>query len=133
MSKYYDAFKQKCFAVIGTKCVQCQSQEDLEIDHVNARDKSFAISKVWGYKDRWPHILEELKKCQALCKACHKLKSVSDISIKRMKNRDLCHGTLSQYMRYKCRCAECSTYYKAWRKTHRSRRPSGETGSTQRS
>lgn len=66
--------KLEAIDVLGGKCVQCGKIEDLEIDHIDKKTKSFAISRPPSEKSFW----EELKKCQLLCKRCHREKSTKE-------------------------------------------------------
>lgn len=59
---------------LGGKCVSCGSIENLQFDHKDSKDKSFALSKNPSMKESvWQ---EELQKCQLLCESCHIEKSV---------------------------------------------------------
>ena len=55
-------------------CVRCGSQDDLHIDHI---DPSTKISHcVWSWSER--RRLEELAKCQVLCRICHEEKTAAE-------------------------------------------------------
>lgn len=78
-------------------CCHCGSTERLEVDHI---DPSTKVShNVWS----WNPIrrAEELKKCQVLCKSCHKEKSDNAMKIA------VPHGTHSGYSHHGCRCVNC--------------------------
>jgi 5-methylcytosine-specific restriction endonuclease McrA len=113
--KYYGDYKAKCFDILGRVCRLCGSAEELEIDHIDWRQKSINILKCMAPK-RWPEVVEELRKCQALCKTCHRKKSAVDQAER--KTRPVVHGT---HYRYKqgCRCEPCrvaySDYKRDWR------------------
>ena len=117
---YYEDFKVLCFAIIGTACAECGSINDLQIDHVDWRTKSFTITSKLGPK-WWPAVVEELKKCQPLCRLCHKKKTAKDHAEIFTKERDSLHGTLSQYWRYRCRCEPCRNAYRQYRSTRYSK------------
>lgn len=55
-------------------CALCGSAEDLEVDHINPSTK--VSHSIWS----WSQVRRdlELKKCRALCKQCHKLKSLTE-------------------------------------------------------
>ena len=54
-------------------CVQCGSDKNLELDHINPEDK--VTHNVWSFsKDKME---EELSKCQVLCNSCHKRKTAA--------------------------------------------------------
>ena len=59
--------------LMGGKCVKCGTTENLEVDHINAEDKTLRISSMWLMKQ--DRIMEELDKCQLLCHDCHKQKT----------------------------------------------------------
>lgn len=77
-------------------CRQCGSFQDLQVDHINRLEK--VSHRIWSWSKARRE--EELRKCQALCKECHKKKSISEIS------KPIQHGTVYGYRR-KCRCEEC--------------------------
>lgn len=116
---YYNRFREKCFDILGRKCVACGSAENLEIDHRDWRAKVLEISKAQA-PARWEEVKRELEKCQVLCGKCHRLKSSRD---RKERNRHPeVHGTLYRYMRCKCRCEACVTahadYKREWRIRH---------------
>ena len=99
LSRYH---KRMAYAkeYLGGKCVKCNTDENLEIDHKDRQNKSFTLAKNWNI-----NILEfnkELDKCQLLCKTCHGEKTLIDLGQQSAKNN---HGTLSSY-RY-CKCELC--------------------------
>jgi len=92
------------------KCTECGSIVDLELHHVNPKDKT--DHRIWSWsKERQE---KELKKCIVLCKECH-LK----ITIKE-KTTPVIHGNSNTYKRSKCRCDLCTEaakiYQREWRK-----------------
>jgi 5-methylcytosine-specific restriction endonuclease McrA len=113
LDKYYIK-KQMFIELLGGKCISCGEKNNLEFDHINKKDKKYTITNIISYKDET--ILEELKKCQLLCKSCHKEKTYID-------NGKSEHGKLSMYRHHKCRCDKCRNIYnisrKKWRKTAR--------------
>lgn len=113
--RYYDRFVEWCFSILGTQCVKCWSTENLEMDHIDPRTKHFTITTMIAPKYR-RQVLKELKKCQTLCAACHAKKTASEHSIAFKKDREKCHGTLSQYWRYKCRCESCRAVYREYKR-----------------
>lgn len=89
----YHARRAEGVRILGGKCVQCGTQEDLHFDHRNPKDKSFDISKLKGsYAD----FLRELSKCQLLCGTHHREKH---------RSKAQC-GTVQRYWRG-CRCERC--------------------------
>lgn len=84
---------------MGGKCQKCGSKSNLEFDHIDPNKKLFAVSSFWS---RSIDVIEkELKKCQLLCKSCHKKKTFEPIR----KQRE--HGSYTMYKRGKCRCRPC--------------------------
>ena len=76
-------------------CRSCGSVENLEVDHI---DRSTKIDhKVWSWAE--PRRLEELSKCQVLCKKCHLEKTSQETLTP--------HGTNTRYTRRGCRCQLC--------------------------
>lgn len=55
-------------------CRHCGSNENLEVDHVNPNDK--VSHRIWSWTES--KRLEELKKCQVLCKNCHFEKTLEE-------------------------------------------------------
>lgn len=82
--------------ILGGKCVVCGSTDDLEIDHIDRRLKSFTISAKWD--SPMDVLLEELKKCQLLCSTHHAEKSAREMSVG--------HGEGKSGKR-NCKCAPC--------------------------
>lgn len=84
MLNLYHKRRAEAFAFLDNLCAHCGSTDELEIDHRDWREKSFPVAKLWSIKRE--KFLEELKKCQALCKDCHAVKTKTDMSeIKREK------------------------------------------------
>jgi 5-methylcytosine-specific restriction endonuclease McrA len=92
-------------------CSICGSWLDLEVDHINREDK--ISHKVWSWSE--DRMLEELLKCQALCRICHAAKTGAENSAARSK--PVVHGIQGGY-RKGCRCGECKSAYSVARKTH---------------
>jgi 5-methylcytosine-specific restriction endonuclease McrA len=103
---------------LGGKCVVCGTKENLEFDHINAKEKSFGISKLWSVSQE--KFDAELLKCQLLCKDHHEVKTkLFGDNTGGGSNRvdDYTHGTGYMYDKDKCRCDEC----KLWRKNYRNK------------
>ena len=57
------ARRNKYLAVHGNKCRLCESQEDMEFDHIDRSKK--VDHNIWSWTE--DRIVEELSKCQLLC------------------------------------------------------------------
>jgi 5-methylcytosine-specific restriction endonuclease McrA len=80
----------------GKFCAQCNSPDNLEIDHI---DPALKIDhKIWSWSLKRQEA--ELLKCQILCRTCHQQKTTSET----YKPRE--HGTSAMY-RAGCRCGLC--------------------------
>lgn len=101
LERYHDR-RKSAIESLGGKCVYCGATELLELDHINCSEKSFEISAMWSIAEA--KFLEELKKCQVLCRACHLKKSIADRGQVLTKGANV-HGTISSY-RY-CKCDVC--------------------------
>lgn len=108
----YRKFMKRVHAILGAQC-SCGARRDLQVDHRDPSKKRFTVSKAWGRP--WPDVLRELKKCQILCRSCHKKKT--------SKEQIGPHGTWGRYRNGRCRCQVCrsfvSAYVAKWRKTYR--------------
>jgi len=70
----YHKKRKEYLQMLGGKCVKCSSTENLHFDHIDPNTKRFAI----GDKITYPKdfLMDELKKCQLLCKECHAIKTM---------------------------------------------------------
>lgn len=100
MLRRYNERMREARTLLGGKCVRCGIINDLELDHIDPKTKSFTIAKMWNIRKELFDI--EIKKCQLLCQQCHEAKTLLDKGQKSAKNT---HGTLSS-MRY-CKCELC--------------------------
>lgn len=81
-SEKLNAYKRKRYAlrrelglkILGNRCARCGSTENLEFDHIDAKQKSYDLmTELYCYT--LSKFLTELKKCQVLCHDCHALKT----------------------------------------------------------
>lgn len=95
---------KKCRArqLLGNACVQCGSTIDLQFDHINPTTKHNTIANMFSHGEKL--FLEEIAKCQLLCRTCHIEKTRIDFGWSDPDNR---HGTHTSYTHDKCRCREC--------------------------
>lgn len=114
----YSTRHQKAIDLLGGKCVECSSIEDLEFDHVQPETKRFSLCKKLN-NSPWERIEEELKLCQLLCHSCHSEKNKED-------NGEAGHGTRTMYNHHGCRCVECRQANNEYFRNRRSMRDSEE-------
>lgn len=60
----------------GKTCVRCGSDQDLELDHIDRKQKIDHVIWSWSKVRREA----ELAKCQVLCGPCHKQKTRADLN-----------------------------------------------------
>ena len=90
---------------MGGVCALCDSDIDLEFDHILEENKEYDIAKIMTYPREF--VLAELKKCQLLCTICHKKKTASKQEVehgggltgKKNCKCDLCRMKRNEYMR----------------------------------
>lgn len=110
LKRYHDR-RQRFFA--DKRCVQCQSVDSLELDHIDPTTK--VSHKVWSWSE--VRFQTEVAKCQVLCHACHLSKTIAQTPITNgyVSYR---HGTASMYDSG-CHCGLCRLRHKyrvaAWR------------------
>jgi len=97
---------------LGNKCSSCGETEELEFDHIERSTKKMLIANMFAHG--LERLIEELQKCQLLCKECHRLKSLNERGFKDSRT----HHTLRRY-RNGCRCEECKVLHReaiySWR------------------
>lgn len=111
--------KELAIASLGSECVECGANIDLQFDHIDFTTKEFDISA--GIRDGYSHtrIFAELAKCQLLCLSHHKAKTRQEGSNNtggRNRIVDPQHGTAVMYGRENCRCESCQNWKLAYRK-----------------
>lgn len=111
----YRAQREEAIAVLGGKCVRCGRMDSLEFDHIDKDSKVFAIGHLLSVSRA--RYLEELAKCQLLCRPCHLLKTLDERGHRVARGT---HGTISAY-RY-CKCEICRQAWKAYCKALRKRK-----------
>lgn len=99
------------------KCRKCGADESLEFDHIDPADKSFNVNGMKSLRN--PIYVNELLKCQILCKSCHEEKTA-------LENAGFTHGTIYGFMRAKCTCAECSARKRQWSDEKNAKRRMGD-------
>jgi hypothetical protein len=114
MKRRYHNRRQKALEFLGGKCVACEERERLEIDHIDPRQKTFDISKMWSCSEE--KFWKEIEKCQLLCQKHHNQKTIEQRGQKSARGK---HGTLSS-RRY-CDCSECKRAKALYMKIYKDR------------
>jgi hypothetical protein len=91
-------------------CVDCGSWEKLEVDHENPTLK--VTHRIWSWTRSRREV--ELAKCKIRCKACHKIKTIA--YLKELYPEKITHGIVAGYLKHKCRCDKCRSFYSLWRR-----------------
>lgn len=125
-NRYY-ARRRQCIEILGGVCARCGVSGALDIDHITPSKKSFNVSPRWSKP--WEQILEELKKCQLLCRKCHAQKGREDAGDPRHGSER--HGTITCAKNYRCSCGPCrrvlNEYQNRYQKKYRERLKAGKT------
>ena len=79
--------RKRAISYLGGECAHCETTENLQFDHINAQTKDYAISKLLSAK--WDRLVEELNKCQLLCRFCHLEKSRAEGSQSKLTEADI--------------------------------------------
>ena len=111
LKERYETQRKFLFSLLGDRCAKCQSQEKLEFDHINPKDKTLEIGRLFTKRTIQGGIQEIVTKCQILCKKCHEDKSAREFSLRPKTFR---HGTIYAWMRIRCKCSECLKAKWAW-------------------
>ncbi len=98
----YSDRRSQTIQKLGGKCAICGTQEDLEVDHINPRSKSFNLfTTLRNLKDFW----DEVEKCQLLCQIHHREKTTREQSNE--------HGS-GLTGKHNCRCVLCKPLKQAY-------------------
>lgn len=73
----YPERKAKALELLGGSCAQCGETSDLDFDHISPKTKTIEVTDLLDTHS-WDSILQEMEKCQLLCKNCHKQKTRED-------------------------------------------------------
>jgi hypothetical protein len=95
-------------------CAFCGSTRDLEIDHIDAKQK--VSHNIWSWSRSRREA--ELAKCRVLCRGCHQARSLEQ-KAELQPRRPMEHGTRATYDTWGCRCDVC---LEAERSRHRAKR-----------
>jgi 5-methylcytosine-specific restriction endonuclease McrA len=91
---YYHKRKNELIIMLGGKCSDCGSSIGLQFDHIDPKGTNIRIGKLLSYSKEV--ILQELKKCQLLCKKCHYKKSKKEGSLKNQVGEHNTQAKLSE-------------------------------------
>lgn len=99
----YHKRRAEAIAMLGGACVKCGSIENLEFDHIDRGSKLDELGILFTRSKA--ATLEELEKCQLLCKPCHIEKTRSELTVG--------HGGGLSGMR-NCKCEPCRAKKRAY-------------------
>ena len=97
--------REKLVELLGGVCVRCDADKALDFDHIIPGSQSFRISGK-ALDKPWEQLLAEVKKCQLLCRPCHRIKSKECGETGGGHNRIDDHATEAMYMKG-CHCDPC--------------------------
>lgn len=60
-----------CKYLLAHPCVDCGEKDIIVLEPDHLRDKKFNVSTMIGAGYSWSRVLEELEKCEVVCKNCH--------------------------------------------------------------
>ena len=106
---WYAKQKALCIEALGGCCISCGSEDNLQFDHVLPETKAWHITQILHFDTSI--LLEELSKCQLLCKKCHIEKSKTDV-------KPTLHGTVSMYSNKGCRCDPCGLANREYKRVY---------------
>ena len=89
-------------------CIDCGSDIDLEVHHVDPTTK--IAHCVWSWRE--DRRLTELAKCVVKCKECHQTQHHEE-----MRNL-VVHGSINGYKGYGCRCVKCTEAHKLYQREY---------------
>lgn len=100
----------------GRKCVKCGSANTLELDHIDPTKKLHHTIWTWSAARRDA----EIAKCQILCHACHRAKTIAQMPITH-GHKAYRHGTMAMYFNHKCKCGLCRLCSRNYQRDRRAR------------
>lgn len=116
--KRYHQRRKQAFEKLGNKCIVCGTTVNLDIDHVDYRQKTLAINKLWSVAES--RFWSEIEKCQLLCIKHHKAKT----SLETPERRPITHGKYWAAYKYQCQCDECLQFKIRYNSKRREKRNS---------
>lgn len=108
----YHQRRNEAITMLGGACAKCGAVDRLEFDHVERASKTHELGYLFTQSKE--ATLEELKKCQLLCKPCHTEKTRSE--------RTVGHGGGLSGIK-NCKCGPCRArkreYMLEWKRKRR--------------
>jgi hypothetical protein len=105
MLKRYHRRRNHAIEILGGKCVDCSSSDQLEFDHADPKDKSFNVAKAFTSMAE-SKLWEEIYKCVLRCKSCYSKKT-------RTIDNAVGHGE-GKTGKKNCRCDLCKPLKNAY-------------------
>lgn len=107
MANRYHSKRNSIINSLGGECKGCGSKDNLHIDHIDSKKKTFRAADLHSVSDS--ALQEELKNFQLLCNDCHKAKTKEswDFGVPKPE-----HGKYWTFRAHGCRCDECTKAYK---------------------
>lgn len=124
MKERYDERKKIAFDLLGGRCANCGSTENLDIDHVDRKKKTMATTRMTMV--RMVKFIKELSLCQLLCKSCHIRKTIEERGNKVAVGT---HGTLSALRWCKPPCQACRDAKNKWNREWKKKKKLGASPS----
>lgn len=120
MNARYTRNRAAAIVLLGEKCIDCKTGDDLQFDHVNARSKEHEIGILLSGYPR-PLLFRELAKCVLRCRPCHDIKTAARRENtgggwNKLPDDKYVHGTERMYNYGKCRCGACRAARQLYRK-----------------
>lgn len=124
MAEYMKARRLKrrlqLIELLGGKCTDCDTTENLEFNHIDRDSKLFELSGK-SLDTKWEVILEEANKCELVCKEHHLERTREQYESGQIKiwndkkHLPYIHGTMRCYQEQGCRCDFCKNAKRVYR------------------
>ena len=89
MKRRWEERRALAVEFLGGKCSVCETEENLQFDHINPEEKTMTIAKASSRSEEF--FWAEVRKCQLLCEPHHKIKTAQDyLDGKNKKSRPVC-------------------------------------------
>jgi len=80
MKQRWKTRRKRAIQYLGGCCVKCGRTNKLQFDHIDPRSKTCTIAKASSFSNK--RFLQEVEKCQLLCKKHHKLKTFKELHLR---------------------------------------------------